>query len=84
MQAHQHEEGDRAAHCQHCLVHPSRSQSSLVAWIVAAVAVAFALIVFFSRSGWGIAAGYGSFALLGVLVCPLVMGAMMFFMMRKH
>ncbi|HET6399715.1 MAG TPA: hypothetical protein VFH47_09205 [Candidatus Thermoplasmatota archaeon] len=55
-----------------------------MAWIVAAVAVAFALIVFFSRSGWGIAAGYGSFALLGVLVCPLVMGAMMFFMMRKH
>ena len=83
MEKHEHANGTR---CAHCLVDPQRSKSSLVAWIVAAVAVVFALVVFFSRAGsaGSNVAGFGSLALLSVLVCPLVMGAMMFFMMRKH
>lgn len=77
--AHEHES------CPNCLINPSRSRSSLVAWIVAAAAVGFALLVWFSRSGSlaANAGGFGALSLMAILVCPLVMGAMMFFMMRK-
>lgn len=70
--------------CGHCLVDPKRNKSSKVAWIVASVAVALALLVFFSKAGGlgSAVGGYGSAVLLGTLVCPLTMGAMMFFMMR--
>ncbi|MHB1260452.1 MAG: hypothetical protein ACYC2H_01925 [Thermoplasmatota archaeon] len=65
---------------------PKRNRSSLVAWIVAGVAVVFALVVFFARSGsWGSnLAGGGSLALLAILACPLMMGAMMLMMRRGH
>ncbi|MFA5943549.1 MAG: hypothetical protein WC876_03680 [Candidatus Thermoplasmatota archaeon] len=71
--------------CSHCLVDPKRNKSSLVAWIVAGVAVAFALAVYFTKAGsfGNNLAGGGSIALLAILVCPLMMGVMMFFMMRK-
>lgn len=79
------EPGHDAGACQHCLVDPKRNKSSLVAWIVAAVAVVFALVVYFSRAGslGSNLAGGGSLALLAILACPLMMGAMML-MMRKH
>lgn len=79
------EPGHDMGSCQHCLVDPKRNKSSLVAWIVAAVAVVFALVVYFSRSGslGSNLAGGGSLALLAILACPLMMGAMML-MMRKH
>lgn len=78
-QAHEH------ASCPHCLVNPKQSRSSLVAWIVAAAAVGFALLVWFSKSGSlaESAGGFASLSLLALLLCPLVMGAMMFFMMRR-
>lgn len=71
--------------CAHCLVNPRANKSSLVAWVVAAVAVVFALLVWFSKSGSfaSAAGGFGALGLLAVLACPLTMGAMMFFMMRK-
>ena len=75
----------RGADCPHCLVNPRRNRSSMVAWIVAAVAVLFAIVVYFSKSG-GFAsnfAGYGSLGLLALLACPLMMGGMMWMMMRK-
>ena len=79
------EPGHDAGSCQHCLVDPKRNKSSLVAWIVAGVAVVFALVVYFSRAGslGSNLAGGGSLALFAVLACPLMMGAMML-MMRKH
>lgn len=57
-----------------------------MAWIVAAVAVVFALAVFFSRPG-GTAfsiGGYGALALLAILACPIMMGAMMLMMRKGH
>lgn len=81
---HGHEHGHGMS-CPQCMVDPRRNRSSLVAWIVAAVAVAFAIFVYFSRAGslGNTLAGTGSIALLAILVCPLMMGAMML-MMRKH
>lgn len=77
--------GHVAENCPNCVVDPRRNKSSLVAWIVAAVAVAFALVVFFAKSGsfGSNLAGFGSLGLLAILACPLMMGGMMFFMMRK-
>lgn len=71
--------------CAHCLVDPKSSKSSLIAWIVAAIAVLFALLAWFSKSGSfaSAAGGYGALGLLVVLACPVTMGAMMWFMMRK-
>ncbi len=71
--------------CSHCMVDPKRNRASLVAWIVAAVAVVFAIIVWFSKSGsfGSNFAGFGSFGLLALLVCPLMMGGMMWMMTRK-
>lgn len=84
-QAHHLESGHDAKTCTHCAVDPRRNKSSLVAWIVAAVAVLFAIIVFVSRSGGTAFAigGYGSLGLLAILACPLMMGGMMWMMMRK-
>lgn len=75
-----------AADCPHCLVNPRRSRSSLVAWLVALVAVAFALVVYFSRPGGvaGAFAGSGSLLLLALLLCPLTMGAMMLMNRKGH
>jgi hypothetical protein len=82
---HQHAAGQS---CPDCLVDPRRNKSSLVAWIVAAVAVVFAILVFVSRAGsaGSFIGGYGALGLLAILACPLMMGGMMFFMMRgmKH
>ena len=79
--AHHTHDGD---HCAHCLVDPKRNRSSMVAWIVAAVAVAFALLVYFSRAGSAGSniGGLGSLGLLAILACPLMMGGMMWMMMR--
>ncbi|MEK6986238.1 MAG: hypothetical protein AABX89_07640 [Candidatus Thermoplasmatota archaeon] len=68
------------------MVDPKRNKSSLVAWIVAGVAVVFAIVVYFSRAGslGSNLAGGGSLALLAVLACPLIMGAMMFMMGKRH
>ncbi len=72
--------------CMHCMVDPKRNKSSMVAWIVAAVAVVFALVVYFSRAGslGSNLAGGGSLALLAILACPLMMGAMMLMMRKGH
>jgi Na+/proline symporter len=71
--------------CAHCVVDPRRNKSTLVAWVVAAVAVAFAVVVYVSKSGsvGSNLAGYGSLGLLALLACPLTMGGMMWMMMRK-
>lgn len=80
------EEGHDRESCQHCMVDPKRNRSSLVAWIIAAAAVVFALIVYFSRAGslGSNLAGVGSIALLAILACPLMMGAMMLMMRKGH
>lgn len=72
--------------CAQCLVDPKRNRSSLIAWIVAAVAVTFAIVVFVSRSGSPASSigGYGSLGLLAILACPIMMGAMMLMMRGKH
>ena len=79
--AHAHEHDS----CAHCLVDPKASKNSLIAWIVAGVAVLFALLVWFSKSGSfaSAAGGFGALGLLAVLACPVTMGGMMWFMMRK-
>ncbi len=80
------QEGHDMQSCGHCVVDPKRNKSSLVAWIVAGVAVVFAIVVYFSRAGslGSNLAGGGSLALLAVLACPLIMGAMMFMMGKRH
>jgi hypothetical protein len=83
---HQHPDGQT---CPDCLVDPRRNKSSLIAWIVAAVAVAFAILVYVSRAGSaGFNLGaYGALGIVMILACPLMMGAMMWMMMRhggKH
>jgi high-affinity Fe2+/Pb2+ permease len=80
---HQHADGKT---CAHCVVDPRRNRSSLVAWIVAAVAVTFAIVVYVSRAGSGASnfAAFGSLGVLMLLACPLIMGGMMWMMMRKN
>lgn len=77
-----HAEG---ATCDHCLVPAPTNRSAKIAWIVAGVAVTLLIVVFFlgvgsTPSTLVAASGFG---LVGVLLCPLVMGGMMWFMMRK-
>ena len=72
--------------CEHCLVPAPRNRSAMIAWIVAGVAVALLIVVYFlgigsSRGTFVAASGFG---LAGLLICPLAMGVMMWFMMRKH
>lgn len=73
------------ADCPACLVKPGASKSSRVAWGVAVVALLLLATVLLLRPGsiGGSFAGAGGLILLGVLICPLTMGAMMFLMMRK-
>lgn len=65
------------------MVDPKRNRSSLVAWIVAAVAVVFAIVVFLTKGGTptNIFAGYGTLVILALIACPLIMGGMM---LRMH
>lgn len=67
------------------MVHPNRPGSAKIAWAVAAVAVALLLMVVFLKLGptGNLAAGFGGVALLGLIACPLIMGGMMWMMMRK-
>lgn len=83
MDAHKHAEGET---CAHCVADPRRNRSSLIAWIVAAVAVTFAIVVYFGRAGSGASnlAAFGSLGILMLLACPLMMGGMMWMMMRKN
>lgn len=71
--------------CPHCLVNPSRPGSAKVAWGIAIAALIALVVVVFFRIGptGNLLVGGGSLFLLAVLLCPLTMGAMMFFMMRK-
>lgn len=78
-----HDEGD--ATCPQCLVQTPKSGSAKVAWAIAVVAVLL-LVGFFlfgSGSPLGNVTGASGLVLLAILACPLTMGAMMFFMMRK-
>lgn len=81
--AHTHADG---ATCEHCLVPPPTNRSAKIAWTVAGIAVALLLIVFFmgaNSAGGTLLAGAGGLSLLALLACPLTMGAMMWFMMKK-
>lgn len=63
---------------------PAASRSAKVGWFVAAVALVLLVAVLVLRSGtatWTLAGG-GGLLVLALLLCPLVMGATMFFMMR--
>lgn len=73
------------ADCPACLVKPGTSQSSKVAWGVAVAALLLLAVVLLLGPGslGGSLAGLGGLVLLGALLCPLTMGAMMFLMMRK-
>ena len=71
--------------CPDCLISPTRSRSELIAWSVAGVAVLLLIAVFFlgvgsNASTWIAAGGFG---FLGLLLCPIVMGGMMWMMMKK-
>lgn len=85
--AHEARSHDDAATCQHCLVPPPTNRSAKVAWTVAGVAVALLLAVFFLGGSTTLAgtsvAGVGGLTLLALLACPLMMGAMMWFMNKK-
>lgn len=74
------------ATCEHCIMPAPTNKSATIAWIVAGIATTLLIIVYFlgvGTRGGTIVAGTG-FVLLGVLLCPLMMGGMMWFMMRKH
>lgn len=75
----------KMADCPACLVKPGASKSAKVAWGVAIMALLLLAGVLFWGPGstGGKLAGGGGLLLLGALICPLVMGGMMFFMMRK-
>ncbi|MGH2625661.1 MAG: hypothetical protein ACRDHY_03295 [Anaerolineales bacterium] len=80
-----HSHGNAEA-CPHCLADPRRPGSAKVAWAIAGIAVAALLVVLFlgiGSSGGNIVA-FTALPLLAVLACPLVMGGMMWMMMRKQ
>lgn len=86
---HEADKHANGATCQHCLVPPPTNRSAKIAWIVAGVAIALLLAVFFiggaGSSGGTLLAGAGGITLLALLACPLTMGAMMWYMNRnKH
>ncbi|MBI2077118.1 MAG: hypothetical protein HYT80_01925 [Euryarchaeota archaeon] len=72
--------------CPHCLVRPSMARSAKFAWAVTAIATGALVVVLFlgfqSRGGLFVAGG-GLFLVM-MLACPLVMGGMMWMMMRGH
>ena len=80
---HAHADGST---CEHCLVPPPSNRSAKIAWTVAGIAILLLLIVFFLGVGStpSTILAAGGFGLAGVLLCPLVMGGMMWFMMRKN
>lgn len=84
--AHTHADASSHADCAACLVPLPNNRSSKIAWTVAGVAVALLVIVFFlgvgSRPSTLLAGGGLGLAVL--LICPLTMGGMMWFMSRKH
>lgn len=81
-QPHSHAPGET---CEHCLVAPPKSKSALAAWIIAGISTTLLILVYFTGIGTsrGTLLASGGFALAGVLICPLVMGGMMWFMMRR-
>lgn len=81
--AHTHADG---ATCDQCLVPAPTNRSAKIAWTVAAIAIALLIVVFFLGVGsWpSTLVAAGGFGLLGALLCPVVMGGMMWFMMRKN
>ena len=73
--------------CEDCLVPAPTNRSARIAWTVAAVAVALLIVVFFLGVGSAPSTflAAGGFGLLGLLLCPVLMGGMMWMMMRnKH
>lgn len=78
--------GHTGSDCPTCMVDPRRNRSSLVAWIVAAGAIAVALVTYFSRAGSTSfnLGGYSAIALMAILACPVMMGAMMLMMRKGH
>lgn len=71
------------AHCPQCAATSQAARTRL--WLVGGLAaLLFVVAIYFGlQSTGGAIAGLGGAFLLGSLLCPLVMGAMMFFMMRK-
>ena len=81
--AHTHADGST---CPQCVVPPPGNRSAKIAWTVAAIAILLLIAVFFLGVGStpSTLLAAGGFGLAGVLLCPLVMGGMMWFMMRKN
>lgn len=81
---HTHAAGQHA--CEHCLVPPPQNRSAKIAWGVAAIASGLLVLVFLSGIGSTTSTflASGGVILLATLLCPIVMGGMMWFMMRKN
>lgn len=78
--------GHESATCPRCLADPRRPGAAKVAWAVTGIAVSalLAVLVLGIGSSGGNLAALTALPLLAVLACPLVMGGMMWMMMRKH
>lgn len=81
---------DRSKHadnatCEHCVVPAPTNRSARIAWTVAGLAIALLIVVFFLGIGSNPSTllAAGGFGLLGMLLCPIIMGGMMWVMMRK-
>ena len=70
--------------CPGCLVKPKMARSAKYAWTVAGIAVTLLVIVLFLglQSRGGIFVAGGGLFLIMMLACPLMMGGMMWMMMR--
>ncbi len=71
--------------CPQCAMSPAKPGSAKVAWAVAGVAAILLLVVVFLKLGpsGNFAVGLSGLALLSIVACPLMMGGMMWMMMRK-